>query len=276
MYKRQVYNIYEPKYGTNPNFNVDASNYFLEFYSNETFTKELVFKNQNRFNTNVDYLKALAFVLDKNKKYDESVRLYKQILLLQSNSVESYRDLANAYIKNGQVGRGENLYARYFNLVKEGFFTKQPEALQNVINTEVKTLLDISEIEIDSSLSNFVTKDNEKTRILLEWNDEAAEINFQFISPDKTVNSWSNSQDGELEESLISRGVTSKDFFIYDNQGTWQINAEYKGNKTGLATYLKVTISTEYGSEKQNDRIELFRMDIKNVNRKLVQVPYRP
>ena len=271
-----VYNIYEPKYGTNPNFNVDASNYFLEFYSNETFTKELVFKNQNRFNTNVDYLKALAFVLDKNKKYDESVRLYKQILLLQSNSVESYRDLANAYIKNGQVGRGENLYARYFNLVKEGFFTKQPEALQNVINTEVKTLLDISEIEIDSSLSNFVTKDNEKTRILLEWNDEAAEINFQFISPDKTVNSWSNSQDGELEESLISRGVTSKDFFIYDNQGTWQINAEYKGNKTGLATYLKVTISTEYGSEKQNDRIELFRMDIKNVNRKLVQVPYRP
>ena len=157
--------------------------------------------------------------------------------------------------------------------MKEGFFSKQPEALQNVINSEVKTLLDISENELDNSLSNFISEDNVKTRILLEWSDDAAELNFQFISPDKTVNSWSNSQDGELKESLISKGVTSKDFFIYDNQGTWQINADYKGNKSGLATYLKVTISTDYGSEKQKDIIELFRMDVKNVNRKLIQVP---
>ncbi|WP_339628750.1 carboxypeptidase-like regulatory domain-containing protein [uncultured Maribacter sp.] len=268
-----IYNTYEPKYGTNPNFNIDASNYFLEFWANESFTKELISKNLNRFNSNVEYLKALAFVLDKNKKYDQSVDLYKQILLLKSNSVESYRDLANAYVKNGKSDRGENLYARYFNLLKEGFFSKQPEALQNVINSEVKTLLDISENELDSSLSNFISEDNVKTRILLEWSDDAAELNFQFISPDKTVNSWSNSQDSELKESLISKGVTSKDFFIYDNQGTWQINADYKGNKSGLATYLKVTISTDYGSEKQKDSIELFRMDVKNVNRKLIQVP---
>lgn len=268
-----IYDTYEPKYGTNPNFNIDASNYFLEFWTNETFTKELISKNQNRFGNNVEYLKALAFVLDKNKKYDQSVDLYKQILLLKSNSVESYRDLANAYVKDGQSERGENLYARYFHLMKEGFFSKQPEALQNVINTEVKTLLDISESELDSSLSNFIAKDNVKTRILLEWSDDAAELNFEFISPEKIVNSWSNSQDGESKESLISKGVTSKDFFIYDNQGAWQINADYKGNKSGLATYLKVTISTDYGSEKQKDNTELFRMDIKNVNRKLIQIP---
>tara|TARA_R110000765_G_scaffold99110_4_gene186071 strand:- start:1582 stop:4206 length:2625 start_codon:yes stop_codon:yes gene_type:complete len=270
---QDIYNSYEPKYGTNPNFNIDASTYFLEFWGNEVFTEELISKNLNRFSNNVEYFKALAFVLDKNKKYDQSVYLYKQILLLKSNFVESYRDLANAYVKNGQSDRGENLYARYFNLMKEGFFSKQPEALQNVINSEVKTLLDISENELDNSLSNFISEDNVKTRILLEWSDDAAELNFQFISPDKTVNSWSNTQDGELKESLISKGVTSKDFFIYDNQGSWQINADYKGNKSGLATYLKVTISTDYGSEKQKDSIELFRMDIKNVNRKLIQVP---
>ncbi|SEL74589.1 TonB-dependent Receptor Plug Domain [Maribacter orientalis] len=270
---QDIYNSYESKYGTNPNFNIDASTYFLEFWGNEVFTEELISKNLNRFSNNVEYFKALAFVLDKNKKYDQSVYLYKQILLLKSNFVESYRDLANAYVKNGQSDRGENLYARYFNLMKEGFFSKQPEALQNVINSEVKTLLDISENELDNSLSNFISEDNVKTRILLEWSDDAAELNFQFISPDKTVNSWSNTQDGELKESLISKGVTSKDFFIYDNQGSWQINADYKGNKSGLATYLKVTISTDYGSEKQKDSIELFRMDIKNVNRKLIQVP---
>ena len=269
----RIYNTNEPKYGTNPNFNIDASNYFLEFWANEGFTKELIHKNLNRFSSNLEYLKALAFVLDKNKKYDQSVDLYKRILLLKSNSAESYRDLANAYISNGQKNRGENLYARYFNLLKEGFFSRQSEALQNVINSEVKTLLDISENEMDSSLSKFIAENKVKTRILLEWSDDTAELNFQFISPDKTVNSWSNTHDGESNENLISKGITSKDFFIYDNQGTWQINAEYNGNKSGLATYVKVTISTDYGSEMQKNRTELYRMDIRNVNRKLLQTP---
>ncbi|WP_171017296.1 carboxypeptidase-like regulatory domain-containing protein [Maribacter sp. ACAM166] len=270
---QEIYNSYKTKYGTNPNFNIDATNYFLEFWDKEAFTEELVSTNLNRFNTDVNYLKALAFVLDKNEKYDKSVDLYKQILLLKSNLVESYRDLANAYINNGQGGRGENLYARYFNLTKEGFFSKQPEALQNVINSEVKALLDISENELDSSLSNFINQDNVKTRILLEWNDDAAELIFQFISPDNNVSNWSNAMDGELSESLLSKGYTSKDFFIYGNQTNWRINADYKGNKTGLATYLKITISTNYGAENKEDLIKIFRMDVRNVNRNLIQIP---
>jgi hypothetical protein len=212
-------------------------------------------------------------VLDKNKKYDQSVNLYKQILLLKSNSVQSYRDLANAYVNNGQQERGENLYARYFNLTKEGFFSTQPDALQNVINSEVKTLLDISEDNLDSSLARFITKEDAKTRIVLEWNDDDAELNFQFISPDNSLSSWSNTMDGELSESLIAKGYTSKDFFIYGDQSNWRINADYKGNKTGLATYLKITISTNYGAENQKDVVEIFRMDVKNINRNLIILP---
>ena len=270
---QEIYNSYEPKYGTNPNFNIDATNYFLEFWRNEIFTSVLVSKNLNRFVNDIKYLKALAFVLDKNKKYDQSVVLYKQILLLKSNSVESYRDLANAYVNNNQKERGENLYARYFNLTKEGFFSKQPDALQNVINSEVKTLLDISEDKLDSSIASFITKEDTKTRIVLEWNDDDAELNFQFISPDNSLSTWSNTTDGELSESLLSKGYTSKDFFIYGDQSNWRINADYKGNKTGLATYLKVTISTNYGAENQKDVVEIFRMDVKKINRNLIILP---
>ena len=104
-----IYNSYEPKYGSNPNFNIDASNYFLEFWTNEPFTEKLLNENLNRFKNDINYLKALAFVLDKNKKYEHSVALYKQILLLRSNLAESYRDLANAYIKNKQEKIGKNL-----------------------------------------------------------------------------------------------------------------------------------------------------------------------
>ncbi len=273
MEAQNSYNSYEPKYGSNPNFNIDACNYFLEFWKNEAFTSQLVADNLNRFQKDVTYLKSLAFILDKNGKYEQSVKLYKQILLLRSNSAESYRDLANAYIKNKQEDRGKNLYARYFYLLNDGFFSKQPEAIQDVINSEVKALLEIADDQVNNSLPNFIAQDNIRTRILLEWNDDAAELRFQFISPDKSVSSWSNTEDGELKESLLSKGYTSKDFFIYGNQGTWQINANYLGNQTGLATYLKVTVSTAYGTKKQIDRTEIFRMDVKNVDRKLLQIP---
>lgn len=270
---QEIYDSYEPKFGTNPNFNIDATNYFLEFWGSEAFTSELVSKNLKRFSNDINYLKALAFVLDKNEKYEQSLGLYKQILLLKSNSVESYRDLANAYVNNNQKERGENLYARYFNLTKEGFFSEQPDALQNVINSEVKTLLDISEDKLDSSISSFITKEDTKTRIVLEWNDDAAELNFQFISPDNILSTWSNTMDGELSESLLSKGFTCKDFFIYGEQRNWRINADYKGNKTGLAAYLKITINTNYGAENQKNLIKIFRMDVKNVNRNLIHLP---
>ena len=79
--------------------------------------------------------------------------------------------------------------------------------------------------------------------------------------------------DGELSESLIAKGYTSKDFFIYGDQSNWRINADYKVNKTGLATYLKITISTNYGAENQKDVVEIFRMDVKNINRNLIILP---
>ena len=147
------YNSYEPKYGTNPNFNIDACNYFLEFWENEAFTSQLVTQNLNRFQKDVTYLKSLAFILDKNGKYEQSVKLYKQILLLRSNSAESYRDLANAYIKNKQEDRGKNSYARYFYLLNDGFFSKQPEAIQDVINSEVKALLEIADDKVNNGFA---------------------------------------------------------------------------------------------------------------------------
>lgn len=269
---QEVYNTYEPKYGSNPNFNIDAINYFLEFWAGETFTEGLVERNLERSTKDVDYLKALAFVLDKNEKYGLSVDLYKRILRQKSNSIESYRDLAYAYVLNKQEEKGMGLYGRCFNLLEEGYFSEPPEALQNVMNSEVKVLLDIPEEKITSSLANLM-EDERKTRILLEWNDDSAVLDFQFVSSDGYVSDWSNERDGEAKESLVSRGFTSKDFFIYGNEGSWQINSNYRGNKSGLATYLKITISTDYGTADQKNRTMFFRADIKDVYRELVKIP---
>lgn len=270
---KKIFTTYEPQFGTNPNFNIDALNYFLDLWPKEKFTEELVNQVSDRFNNDFPYKKALAFLMDKSRRNDRSVQLYKQLLVLKSNSPQTYRDLANAYVENGQIERGKSLYARYFNLIKEGFFARQPDALQQVINTEVKVLLDIEEEQLAGSLVNLINNEESKTRILLEWNDDSAELDFQFVDPDNTISTWSNANDGESGESLLSKGFTSKDFFIYGNEGAWKINSLYRGNRSGLATYLKITISTDYGTDNQKDNIQIFRMDVKNVNRRLLQVP---
>ena len=269
---QDIYTTYEPKYGTNPNFSIDAGIYFFEYWPEESFTQELISVILDRFNNDFNYKKGLAFVMDKYGKYDQSVQLYKQLLLFQSNSAESYRDLANAYVISGQKEKGKNLYARYFNLLKEGYFPEQQEALRQVINTEVKTLLEINEEQTNSPLANFIDDNETRTRILLEWNDDSADLDFQFVDPRNTLSNWSNANDGATGESLISKGYTSKDFFIYGDDGPWKINVLYRGNQSGLATYLKITISSDYGTTDQKDNIKIFRMDIKNVNRALMKI----
>lgn len=269
---QDIYNTYEPKYGSNPNFNIDAINYFLEFWESETFTERLIEGAFDRFPRDVNYLKALAFVLDKNERFDLSVDLYKRILTQKSNSMESYRDLAHAYVLNKQEEKGMGLYGRCFNLLKEGYFSKPPDALQNVMNSEIKSLLDIPEEKVSFPLGNMMEEER-KTRILLEWNDDSAVLDFQFISSDNNVSDWSNERDGEAKESLVSRGYTSKDFFIYGNEESWQINSNYRGNKSGLATYLKITVSTDYGTTNQKNSTMFFRLDVKDVYRELVKIP---
>ncbi|GGD74658.1 hypothetical protein GCM10011412_10420 [Maribacter cobaltidurans] len=268
-----IYNTYEPKYGTNANFNIDALNYFLEFWKEESFTDQLLNKSMVMFKSDGTYLKSLAFLLDKYIGSELAVEIYKKLFVLKSNSPQSYRDLAHAYSSNGMEARGKNLYAKYYNLNKEGYFSKPPEALQQVVNTEVKTLLDIKESEVDIPLSNLMNVDEDRIRILLEWNDDTAELDFQFIDNNNLLSLWANANDGKLGESLVSKGYTSKDFFIYGDNGTWKINCLYKGNRSGLATYLKITVSTDYGTESQKDAIHIFRMDIKNVNRELLEIP---
>jgi hypothetical protein len=259
-------------YGSNPNFNFDASHYFIEYWPNEEFTRQLITQNLERFNSDVPYLKAMAFLMDKFSKTSEAIELYKKLIIERSNNAQSYRDLANAYVQGDFKDRGTNLYARYFNLIAQGYFSEQPEVIQEVINTEVKTLLNISE-DVSHPLLDFLEKGNDdsRTRVLMEWNDDTAELSFQLISPDQSTSEWSNVMNDDSNGNNVGRGYTSKDFLIYGNSESWQVNVKYKGNKSGLATYLKVTMSTEYGSSNQKDKIEIFRMDVKNIKRELVQ-----
>jgi len=270
-----VYDSYSENYGTHPNFNIDASNYFMEFWPDDTFTKGLIDDNLNRFEKNATYLKALAFVLDKYGKSNQSLELYKKVLVLRSNVAQSYRDLANAYVANNLEEKGANLYARYFNMVKEGFFSNPPEPLRQVINTEVKNLLKTKDRNDPSVLVQDKSgkTENGSTRILLEWNDDTTDMTFQFVSPEKNVSEWSTSENmGKANVEYSKKMFTSKDFFIYDSNGNWQANVNYKGNKSGLATYLKITISYDYGTPRQNTDIKIFRLGVKNVNRELLKI----
>ncbi len=271
---RDIYEQNNVLYAINPSFNIDAVHYFSEQWPLETFTKELLAEKVTLFPKDASYLRALAFIADKTGRCEESLELYKKILLLRSNRAQSYRDLANAYIACGEEEKGTNLYARYFYLVQEGFFGKQPDALEEVINTELKNLLDFEEEELDpiAQMASKAATEN-RTRILLEWNDTAADISFKFIAPEGTISLWSNTEESDTMTKTAPKIFSSKDFLLYGNAKNWRLNSKYLGNTSGLATYLKVTVSYNYGTPQQKDDMTLYRLDIKDVFTEVLSIP---
>lgn len=66
----------------------------------------------------------------------------------------------------------------------------------------------------------------------------------------------------------------SSEKFLMDGSlpGTWQVNVNYKGNKKLDPTYLKVTTYYNYGELSQKEKVEVFRLGLKNVNQKLFTI----
>lgn len=65
-------------------------------------------------------------------------------------------------------------------------------------------------------------------------------------------------------------GFSTEEYLMDDSlTGMWQINATYFGNKSMAPTHLKVTIYHNYGTLLQRKEIKVFKLDLREVNRKL-------
>ncbi len=263
-------------YQNRANYLIDIYHYFIDRWPQSDSTRELMQKVESKFLNDSAYLKALAYVLDKSGNYLKSNELYKKIMILEPNKGQSYRDLGNSYTVIGALEKAANIYARYKKLLNEDYFRADVEGIQQIMDTEFNTLLNIySTTHSDSrkKIGQVLEPEKNRKRILFEWNDDSAALDLQFVSPDKNVTTWSTSIINSNSDDQSGKTETSREFFIYEDfTGKWQLNLKYRGNRSGLPAYLKVTVSTNYGSPEQQNQTEMYRLDVKNVYRKLMEI----
>lgn len=257
-------------------FYIDSFLFFHE-RGDDYFAKRILQDNISLFDNPVK-LKALAYALDIANEKVESNLIYQKIFLARPNYAQSYRDLANSYRGISEYRKAADIYSRYQYLIKEEFFRNDSTGIQIIIDREFKNLLNLKGSNFLNSKTTKVSESEESNdwekRILIEWNDSEAEFEIQFVNPENHYFTWEHSSHNNLERIIDekNRGYSCQEFFL-DNSlpGKWQINLEYKGNKKLTSTYLKLTIYSNYNKPSQKEVSKLFRLNLKNVNQKLIE-----
>ena len=128
--------------------------------------------------------------------------------------------------------------------------------MMNIIERNKEVFSVYNDLLIDSDHSN------ERTRLVFEWNNQEAEFELQFVSPDEYYDTWGNipGKDGSQNPEAV-RGYSSKQFFIdKEYNGLWQVNIDYKGNRSEMPTYLKVSVYHDYGLPGQHVEIKVYKL----------------
>jgi TonB-dependent SusC/RagA subfamily outer membrane receptor len=236
------------------------NNYYNDRNVSINILNELLIKHQN----NPEIVKAIAYQIDYFNAKLEAEEIYEKIFTLRPTYAQSYRDLANAYIKNNKFKRAWRMYMSYLLQQKGDSEQKINDLLFNEMEWlyyNRKNQAGIKESFIPNNTINEFRKD---IRLVFEWNTSEAEFNLEFVNPDKQSYVFEHNlvSNKELIESEKKIGYSSKEFFIDDlGTGEWLINITYLGNKKPESTFFKVTIYNNWGSPNQSENIHVYNFE---------------
>ncbi|WGK65320.1 hypothetical protein [Croceiramulus getboli] len=265
--------------------NPSKSNNALDITNKEAYDKDAVTTSEDmevfKILEDTDYkihpekLKSLAYQAQKNKQLDSALGYYKKIFRSRPSYGQSFRDLANAYVENGDYDRAWRLYFGY--LVNHDISKK--EVIGEIIYNEMEWLYfnrqKAANIFHEFVPSHSTKKDFERdVRIVIEWNTSEAEFNLEFVNPKDQVYTFQHTlaaNENLIEDEKI-KGYSSKEFSIPRlEQGDWLINLTYFGNKKLDPTYFKVTAYFDWGRSNQSQEVRLFRLEKTDIKYQLLK-----
>ena len=274
---KKVYEENEKLYSSSASFFLDAYIYFTANWEQEKFNNDIISNHQSLIENNINEMKALAYAHQREGEFEKANKLYTSVFVKRPNYAQSYRDMANSYVEVNEVQKAANLYSRYTKLLNDSFLVADTIGLHPIITTEFHHFL---QHKTDYTISSedlkevAAMREGADTRLLFEWNDDEAEFDLQFVNPENRYFVSNTSLNNQNEYFGKQENSSSKEFFLEsDIQGEWIININYKGNKSGLPTYLKVTAFSGYGTDNEESTIRIYRLSLKNVNQNLFYLP---
>lgn len=269
---KTIYNTNRAAYGSHPHFLLDSYAYFYEQQGEEDFANEIMEEFIDAMDKNPVLLKALAYTLESEERYDRAHDIYKKIYWLRPDYAQSFIDMANSYRNVGEPKSATTLYARHAYLQDEGMLPIDSMELGIIMKREIKNLFKLENSTLKIKNRKKYEEDDFSTRLVFEWNDSEAEFDLQFVNPDNQYFNWKHTL-AEMPERIRSEkkfGYSMADFILDDElPGIWKVNATYHGNKQLTPSYVKVTIYRNYGSKLQSKEIKVYRLGTKGANQHL-------
>tara|TARA_A100000171_G_C2140567_1_gene155576 strand:+ start:16354 stop:19401 length:3048 start_codon:yes stop_codon:yes gene_type:complete len=213
---------------------------------------------------NVKALKALAFAYEEKGALQKANYLYKRIINIVPENLQSYLDVARISEALGDIKTAETLYTQLlYNTIPN---VNAEEAQEQVINEFRKLVANHkSQINFDELPEEFLKVGfKQDVRIVFDWNDPTAEFELQFVSPENKYYKFSHTsfENKTYMEQGVKDGLLSKEF-ILDNgeKGRWLINVNHLGEvEQENPTYLKYTLYQNYGLPNETKEIKVINL----------------
>ena len=255
------------KVRTNPGLDFYMEVY--KFFKNEDpqFAKASILSMVARAPENKQLLRTVGYALQDLGDTELSSRLYKKILKVAPNDIQSYRDLAKAQLANREY---KNAFEGYKTILANSTEGLDFSPLQETAENELRRLIAFYKPKVSyQDLPNelLVGGFKKDQRLVFEWNDPAVQFELQFVNPQKKFFTWKHTiyENQEKITSDIKNGMMIVEFEL-DNlsEGEWLINLSHliESKNSRETPYMRYTLYTDYGTSKEKAQTKIIPLNL--------------
>ena len=157
---------------------------FNAYYNDREISINILNELLIKYQKNPEIVKAIAYQIDHLNANVEAEKIYEKVFTLRPAYAQSYRDLANVYIKNNKFKRAWRMYMGYMLQQKVGSEQKINELLFNEMEWLYYNRKNQAGIKESFVPNNTISEFRKDIRLIFEWNTSEAEFNLEFVNPE--------------------------------------------------------------------------------------------
>lgn len=256
------------QYFNSPSFYIDVADFFKERESHEIANQ--ILSNVAEIDLeNYELLRALAYKLEEYKLYSSAVFIYKEILKLRPEDIQSYRDLALAYEANKKYQKALDILYKIVNgelLLKDE--TRRFRGVEVIALNELNRIISLykTKLELNHIEDRYLKDLSEDIKVVIDWNHNDTDIDLWVIDPNKEKCYYGHKKTkiGGLMSDDMTQGFGPEQFVLKKaKKGTYKIKVKYYSSnqqKISGPTFLKVTVFKNYSKLNETKDVRLIRL----------------
>ncbi len=256
-------------YSNSPSFYLDVSDFFDKKGKSGLAVTILTNLMEIELN-NHEIMKALGYKLEYFGQYGLAVVVYRKVLELRPEEPQSYRDLALAYERSGEIQKAYELLYPIYNgglLGKDGgerFYGIEQIAFVELSRLVNKFGKQLKRNKAEKSRFKEIPVD---VRIVVDWNHNDTDIDLWVEDPGGEKAYYKNYETaigGRMSED-ITEGYGPEEFMLKEApKGKYKVLVDYYADnvqKISGPTVLKLSMFTNYGKSNERQKTAVIRLD---------------